>query len=165
VSEEGAEGGGVGGAFDAEVGVGEFEMEDAGGCWNGWGGLRGDDADGKERGGVAGLLELLAVAATPGEDQVGVAVVGAGDEGDGGAGGEGFLDDLAAEFGGPIGAGAGWGTGHEGVARGALVLLACRNRGGIARRPRPDAYDQGEAQYEEKYQQQKLKMAGVNRRV
>ena len=115
-------------------------MEDAGGCWNGWGGLRGDDADGKERGGVAGLLELWAVAATPGEDQVGVAIVGAGDEGDGGAGGEGFLDDLAAEFGGPIGAGAGWGTGHEGVARGALVLLACRNRGGIARRPRPDAY-------------------------
>jgi len=68
--------------------VGRFEMEDAGGCWNGWGGLRGDDADGKERGGVAGLLELWAVAATPGEDQVGVAIVGAGDEGDGGAGGE-----------------------------------------------------------------------------
>jgi len=34
------------------------------------------------------LLELWAVAATPGEDQVGVAIVGAGDEGDGGAGGE-----------------------------------------------------------------------------
>jgi hypothetical protein len=108
VGEEGAEGSGVGAAFDAEVGVGEFEMEDAGGCWVGWDGLRGDDADREERGGVAVLQEFLAVAATPGEDQVGVDVVGAGDEGDGGAGGQGFFDDLAAELGGTIGAWAAW---------------------------------------------------------
>jgi len=120
VGEEGAEGGGVGGAFDAEVGVGEFEMEDAVGCWmggNGRGGRRGDDAYGEEFGGVVVLQEFLAVAATPGKDQVGVDVVGAGDEGDGGSGGQGFFDDLAAEFGGTIGAGAASGDGHEGVAR------------------------------------------------
>lgn len=63
------------------------------------------------------MQEFLAVAATPSEDQVGVDVVGAGDEGDGGTGGQRFLNDLAAEFGGPIGAGAAWGVGHEGVAR------------------------------------------------
>jgi hypothetical protein len=116
----GLEGGRGGGALDAEVGMREFEMEYGGGCrnrWGGWGGLRRDDADGKERGGIAGLQEFLAVAAIPIEDHVGVDDVDAGDEGDGGAGGQSFLDELAAEFGGPIDAGAGWGIGHEGLAR------------------------------------------------
>jgi hypothetical protein len=119
VGEEGAEGGGVGGAFDAAVGVGEFEMKDAvggGRRGNDWSGRR-DDANGKEFGGVTILQEFLAIAATPGKDQVGVDVVGAGNKGDGGAGGQSLFDDLAAEFGGTIDAGAAWGIGHEGKAR------------------------------------------------
>lgn len=43
--------------------------------------------------------------------------MGAGDEGDGGSGGQSFFNDLTAEFGGSIDAGAAWGDGHEGVAR------------------------------------------------
>jgi hypothetical protein len=43
--------------------------------------------------------------------------MGAGDEGGGGSGGQGLFDDLVAEVGGPIGAWAAWGDGHDGEMR------------------------------------------------
>jgi hypothetical protein len=88
-----------------------------------------------EFGGVAVLQGFLAVAATPGKGRVGVDVVGAGDEGGGGSGGQGFFGDLAAKFGGTIGAGAAWGDGHEGaLVRAGPVSL---QKSGLARRSGP----------------------------